>query len=509
MNILKDIKFRYAAGILFLAISLTILSCEKEKIDDARYGSISGEVFDADSGDSDINVPIEGAIITTNPASSSVTTDSEGKFKISNLPTGDVIVFINKQDYLQNSTTVKVVENQTTDMVVHISKNDRKSTVDFLLHSPEQEAIDREINVELAWALQSQVKFNDTLYDLYLIESNNVAKLIAENLEDSTYTLTDLKYETTYFWQLDLKDEVEGAVIKKSPIWSFRTKVFPDFPIVYSKMDDGIYNIYSVGFDSDSIGISITPNETSSNWMPTYNNSRSKIAFSSNRTIDPQIYLMNKNGKNAKVVTTLANTGYHNQGVGFCWFNEDTKILYSNFNNLYSINTDGTGLKLISTAPTGRHFRKVNWNGYTNKIIVQTIGDKIYDGEIYIMDSDGSNMTELIANTDGREDSPSFSTDGAKYIYTHDAQGYQDVSGRQLDCRIYLHSVDGSGDIVDLSKGKPAGTNDTNPRFSPNGSQIIFEHSENTLGAEHIIMTMDMEGNNREILTNGEMPFWG
>ena len=508
MNISKNTISRYITGILFLALFYTISSCEKEKIDEDTFGTVKGQVLNADSG-GDTFTPIEGAIVTTTPASSSVTTDSEGRFSISNLPTGEVVVFVNKQDYDQKSTNVKVKENQTTDMVVHLSSNDRISSIDLILHSPEQEAINQEINVELIWALHSQVRFTDTLYDLYLIESNSVAKLIDNNIEDSTYTLTNLKYETTYFWQVDLKYEKDGTVVKKSPIWSFRTKNFPDFPIVYSKMDDGIYNIYGIGFGNDTTAINITKGEPSSNWMPTYNSSRSKVAFSSNRTIDPQIYLMDKNGKNTKPITTLANTGYHNQGIGFCWMKEDTKILYSNFDKLYSINTDGTGLKLIKTAPAGRHFRKVNWNGYSNKIIVQTIGDKIYDGEIYIMDSNGANMTKLIANTAGREDSPSFDTDGSKFIYTHDAKGFQDDYGRQLDARIYLHNVGNSDNIVDLSKGKPDGTNDTNPRFSPNGSQIIFENSENTIGSDHVIMTMDIEGNNRKEITEGEMPFWG
>ena len=509
MKILKNIKSRYIAGIFFLTLFYVASSCEKEKIDDTTYGTVKGQVFDVDSGDEETYIPIEGAIVTTVPASSSVTTDSEGKFTIPNLPSGEVVVFVSKQDYEQKSTTVNVKENQTTEMIIHISSDDRKSNIEFLLYSPEDGAINQEINLKLAWSLRSKVKFNDTLYDLYLVESNNVSKLIAENIEDTTYTLAGLKYETTYFWQLDLKEKAEGSVIKKSTLWSFKTKTFPDFPIVYSKVDNGIYNIYGVGFGKDTTEVNLTEDESSSNWMPTYNSLRSKIAFSSNRTIDPQIYFMDNNGENVRAVTKLANTGYHNQGIGFCWFKEDTKILYSNFDKLYSINTDGTGLKLISTAPSGRHYRKVNYNGYTQKIIIQTIGDKIYDSEIYTMDSDGSNMIELIYNTAGREDSPSFSTDGSKYIYTHDVKGYQDDSGRQLDCRIFLRNVDGSGDIVDLSKGKPAGTNDTNPRYSPNGSQIIFEHSDNTEGSEHIIMIMDLEGNNREKLKEGEMPFWG
>ena len=509
MNILKNIRFRHFAGIFFLTLFYILSSCEKEKIDTTTYGTIKGQVLDADSGEEDTYTPIEGAIITTTPASSSVITNSEGKFTITNIPTGEVVVFINKQDYTQNNTTINVKENQTTQMVVHISKDDRKSTVEFLLNSPMQESINQEINIELAWALQSKVKFNDTIFDLYLIESNNATELIAENLVDSNFKLSDLKYETTYFWQIDLKEEADGSVIKKGPIWSFRTKNFPDFPIVYSKKNNGVFNLYGVGFDNDTIPVNLTEEEPSSNWMPLYNTSKSKIAFSTNRTLDSQIYLMDKNGTNSRAVTKLANMGYHNQGVGFCWSNEDTRILYSNFDKLYSININGTGLKLISIAPAGRHYRKVDWNQHLSKIIVQTIGSKIYDSEISIMDHDGSNFTELVANTDGREDSPSFYADGSKYIYTHDAKGFQDESGRQLDSRIYMRNIDGSGDIIDLSIDKPAGTNDINPRFSPNGSKIIFENIDNTEGAKHTIMIMDIEGNNRVELLEGEMPYWG
>ena len=53
------------------------------------------------------------------------------------------------------------------------------------------------------------------------------------------------------------------------------------------------------------------------------------------------------------------------------------------------------------------------------------------------------------------------------------------------------------------------GYNDTNPRFSPNGAQIIFEYSSNAPGSPKEIWIMDIDGNNRRKLFNeGEMPDW-
>lgn len=511
MKIFNNKQYRFlATGLaLFSVVIFTTISCEKEKFDDTKYGSITGQVFDADGNDNGTNMTLEGAIVTTTPASSSVTTDAEGKFSISNIPTGDVIVVVNKQDYSQKSTTVNVAENKSTDMVIQMSRIDRKSTVDFLLHTPEQEAINQEINLELAWALRSSVKFSDTIFDIRLIESNNEVVILAENLQDTTYALNKLKYETTYFWQLDLKEEDDGVIIKTSPMWSFKTKDFPDFPIVYSKMENGIYNIYSKAFEVDTTEINITEKESSSNWMPIYNKTRSHIAFSTNRTIDPQIYLMKKNGEGAFPITEFPNVGFHNQGEGFCWSPDNQRIIYSHFDKLYSIKTTGTGLELMAIAPATRHFKKMDWNEHTNKIIIQTIGEKIFDGEIYIMDPDGSNMTLLVANTPGREGSPSLSIDGSKYIYTHDADGFEDESGRSLNNKIYIQNVDGTGDILDVSHAKIVGTNDINPRFSPNGSKIIFENVDNTGEGKHTIMIMDLEGNDRQKFNEGEMPSWG
>jgi TolB protein len=124
------------------------------------------------------------------------------------------------------------------------------------------------------------------------------------------------------------------------------------------------------------------------------------------------------------------------------------------------------------------------------------------------MNNDGSNMTLLINNLPGIMESPSFSPDGNKIIFTRDISGHQVSNGRQLDARIFIVNINGA-DTVDVSINKPAGTNDLHPRFSPDGSKIIFENVTNDGSSEKEIWIMDVQGNNRQkFLSNSEMPDW-
>ena len=81
--------------------------------------------------------------------------------------------------------------------------------------------------------------------------------------------------------------------------------------------------------------------------------------------------------------------------------------------------------------------------------------------------------------------------------------------GSQLDAHIFTVDIE-SGVLEDLSVQKPAGTNDLNPRYSPNGAYIIFENGSNEKGSKKSIWIMDSNGGNREILfEDAIMPDWG
>ncbi|MCJ7651972.1 MAG: hypothetical protein MUP85_25515, partial [Candidatus Lokiarchaeota archaeon] len=184
------------------------------------------------------------------------------------------------------------------------------------------------------------------------------------------------------------------------------------------------------------------------------------------------------------------------------------QLVYANYNKLYKIDQFGANLTQIATAPADRNFRETDWSPANNKIVALTIGENPYDSEIYLMNGDGSNMTLFFSNLPGSIEYPSFSVDGNSIMFTRDVSGFESPDGRQLDSHIFIATINGS-DTTDVSINKPAGTNDLQPRFSPDGSLIIFTNSSNVLGSPADIWIMDINGKNRtKIFENAIMPEW-
>ncbi|MEA3478845.1 MAG: hypothetical protein U9R60_11740, partial [Bacteroidota bacterium] len=261
--------------------------------------------------------------------------------------------------------------------------------------------------------------------------------------------------------------------------------------------------------DSAAPVIQLTEFPGSFAWNPQLNPDRDLIAFSSNYGVEPQIYHMKRDGSEIKKVTTLPNISYNNQGIGFCWSPDGEKILYANYDKIFRINRNGTGLVLVSTISAGKNFRNVDWNGHTNKIVAQVTTQQIFNSEFYIMDWDGTNAQLFLEDWPGRMDNPRFYIDGSKVLFTWDESGYNSVDGRMLDSRIYTLTTD-YADTTNLSEGKADGTNDLQARWSPDGAWIIFMNQSNTgLGPKNI-WVMDNEGSRRRlIIEDAELPFWG
>ena len=122
------------------------------------------------------------------------------------------------------------------------------------------------------------------------------------------------------------------------------------------------------------------------------------------------------------------------------------------------------------------------------------------------MNSDGSNMTQVIDNLPGIVESPSWSIDGNSIIFTHDISGFESPTGRQLDARIFIKSLIDTT-YLDISANKSPGTNDTHPRFSPDGAYIIFENTSNDGYNPKDLWIVHLTGEDRRLLIpNAETP---
>jgi Tol biopolymer transport system component len=112
--------------------------------------------------------------------------------------------------------------------------------------------------------------------------------------------------------------------------------------------------------------------------------------------------------------------------------------------------------------------------------------------EIYVMNADGTNQTQLTFNNSfahnlGRESFwPSFSGDGSRIAFTTDHDG---------NYEIYVINADGTG-LTDLTNN-PA--DDYAPSFSPDGSHIAFQSTRDGLTDIYI---MDADGTNQTRLTS-------
>ena len=107
------------------------------------------------------------------------------------------------------------------------------------------------------------------------------------------------------------------------------------------------------------------------------------------------------------------------------------------------------------------------------------------NSEIYVMDTDGSNMTRLTNNTTVDSD-PNWSLDGSKIIF---------VATRDGNSEIYIMNVDGSNP-VNLTNNE---AEDVSPAWSPNGTKIAFV---STRGSQQDIYVMDADGSNQTKLTD-------
>lgn len=494
--------------IMLLCLSVIIFSCNEGTIDPDLFGSISGTVKTSEENGS---LPMEGVSITTNPGTTSVTTDVEGYFELKDVLVGDYTVSSKKEDYTAVTTSVTVREGQEVVMqvVMQIAPDETVAPVEAVYLTPLDATAGLQTVVDLVWN-NSETETGDTLFfDVILYEDGElVGDTIAEGIMDTTFVAANLKFATNYRWKVDASNRARYKTEGRE--WRFSTEDFPKNGYLFVKDTLGSRDVYSWDL-ADNHLVRLT-NDGGSEVSPRISPNEELIAYSSNKSGEYHIYTMNTKGENVvKVTNDKSIASYHNNGTGFVWSPEGDQILFGHYGDLYTINYNGTGETKIANAPVLREFKSYDWSDHFNnasqeKIAVLTQGEKPYDNEIYLMNTDGSDLFLLVDNLEGTISSPHFSPDGTKVIFSLDSL-FQDDDGRQLNAKIYSVNIDGTN-VQDLSDDdKPAGTNDLQARFTETGGKIVFMNVANDNEGVKSIWIMDPDGSNREeIITNGEMP---
>ena len=464
----------------------------------SSQGSLSGTLLDAVS-----NTPVVGASITTHPPTVALVTNVAGQFVIDSLPVGKYTILAKKGGYQTDSVSVAVKEGKATPATMLLNPADPTAVNVPVQPQPATAAREQPSALTLRWSIERPRAGAELRYDVLLYEADSPkGRTVAENLADTSLVVTDLAFDRTYFWQVVTKDERGNRTT--GDLWTFQTGAFPATTFLFSRRAEDSYEIFTAG--TDAMPIQLTK-DRQYDVFPRFSPQRQWIAYASTVDGEFHLYVMRADGTQAQRITELPLAGYHNEGGNFCWSPDGAYLLYGHYETLYRIQRDGTGLTPLATAPEGRHFQSLDWSEVTNRLVIQTVGSDINDTELYLANPDGSNFTELVGNLSGQVESPSFSIDGQSVLYTRDVAGFENATGRQLNARIFLHHSDSS--IVDVSASKPEGTNDTHPRFSPDGAYIIFENASNAEASPKSLWKMDLSGSNRErLFENAITPDW-
>lgn len=499
-KILQNVKRNW----LFLALiiahcALLMTSCKEDTIEPESFGSVFGEVLSED------NIAIRNATVSTNPPTSSVLTDSLGRFAFENIKTATYTIRAEKETFSTAIESVTVFQEQTSSVIIKLlpdtETNESPLTPSILL--PELGALNVLTSPRLEWTATDPDE-DELTYEVHLFNDDQSMNKVVTGITDNFLEVEDLSYGTTYYWQIIASDGITEDV--NSPVWNFRTENFPDHRFLYTKKQGSSYDIYSSNMAFE--GFRLTDAEGSS-YRPRMSPDRSRIAFISNEGIDNQLFVMSRDGSNVTQVTSnVPIAGVNNFELDFSWSPDGTQLLYMNFDELYRINIDGTGLTKLTDAIPGFDFTEVDWTATGNRIVARITGDNPYNSIINIYNADGSFVQQLVNDIPGSTGGPMFSIDGNFVLYTHDISEFESPDGRQLDAHIFLKNVM-TGEEIDLSETKPAGTNDLDPRFSPDGSKVIFTNTNNDGISIKNVLIMTLEGEGRTVLfEDAEMPEW-
>lgn len=495
--------------ISILLITLLFISCgEDGTIGLVEYGDLTGKVVEKEGF-----APLENVKITISPTNNTVFTDTEGNFKFENIETQEYSVQAVKEGYLDEFEGVTVGEEGVVNVVLEmqISTALNKPPTKPVLITPEDGAVDLLNSVTLLWD-STDVDEDELTFTIEIRNDFNNDVTRITDIKDKSYTFSDLKYGAKYFWSIEVTDDINAEVI--SSIRSFTIKEDPANRYFYVKNIASNNVIYSASYDDVNNEVLNKVQLTSLNlnsWRPRKNNVTNLIAFLRIDNNEAHLYTMKTNGDDVKKVTsTIPVAGFNLNELDFSWSPDGSKLLYTYFNKLYSINKDGSGLQKIYETVDGSLISECDWSSDGLKIALKTNDANGYNGSIFMIDLNGTILSTVIAGVQGALGGLNLSALGNKLLFSRDISDHQATNYRQLDTRMFIYDFTDMSftDISDIDKD--TGTNDLDPRFSPNEAEVIFVNTSNDGVSQKNITKTNLSGSIERVIlfTNATMPDW-
>lgn len=217
-------------------------------------------------------------------------------------------------------------------------------------------------------------------------------------------------------------------------------------------------------------------------------NKERRIAFVSNRSGNPEIYVMNEDGSKLKQLTHHDSLDYSP-----AW-SADNKFIFfyskrTGICELYRMTAEGEEL----TKLTNNDFQDVLPNPSPNGNQILFMRD-IPGGsrDVYLLNMEDSTERALTSNLE-YEESPSWSADGKKILFTKQLRDSGDASHAANGEIFIMNMVDATIQRLTIKGGYDSGA-----KFSPDGKKIAF-YGSSEWGWD--LFTMNADGSDIENLT--------
>lgn len=485
--------------ILFVFV-VFLTSCSEQLIDDTGIGTVKGRVVNSQTFE-----PIGNAKISSNPTSNTTFTDKDGYFVIDAIGVGKYSFQAQKDGFIAKFEPGTVTKNTTTQVAfeLDISTANNKPPGIPVLTAPLDLAINQTLKLNFTWTAVD-LELDPLTYILTLKNATTDEVTVFKDIITQSLEISGLKYSTKYYWQIAASDGINTAV--NSVTNSFTTLAFPNPRFLYVRK----INTNNVIFTADDLGneLQLTASQVNS-YRPIKNLQATKIAFISSDGSQNQIYTMNPDGTSVfKVTNSIPIGGFNLEYVNYCWNTNGSQIIYPNFDKLYRINANGSGLVPLFQTPNGKFISECDWSQDGSQIVLKVNDLSGYNVEIYVINPAGELLYSVLSGLNGAVSGLNISANNQKIIYTRDVSGNQNTSYRRFDSRILIYDK-GTNTSTELTTIKATGFNDLDVKFSPNEAEIIFTSASNDGISGSSIMKTGINIDARTILFNGgSMPDW-